>query len=243
MKEKKRYILYGASFNPPHMGHFSAIRQLLEQYDKVIVFPYPHKHDNGAVEKILPMKTRLKMIDLFISEFFPQISDRLLLLNLADELKQKDKKTEGFLHTYDYLKYVKTKIKADTELHVCLGIDAQNSIKNNSFYKEAEIIQEFGIFKLTEETQVSSQEIRNKLKSKKIQSNKDARELVQYMGYHVSKYIIDKSLYGVVNKQLEYKNKKIVKNPTPDTSKAALGSSESVEIEQKNLLNSKHKVK
>ena len=39
----QKYILYGASFNPPHVGHFSAISQMLEEFDKVIVFPYPKK--------------------------------------------------------------------------------------------------------------------------------------------------------------------------------------------------------
>ncbi len=231
---KKKYILYGASFNPPHMGHFSAIRQLLESYDKVIVFPYPHKHDNGQLEKILPIKKRLKMIELFIAEFFPQISERLLLVNLTDELKQKDTKTDGFLHTYDYLKYVQTKInQKDTELHVCLGIDAQHSIEQNSFYKEEEITKEFGVFKLTEEKQITSGEIRKNLTDKKIiKSNKDEQYVSQYVGHHVSKYIIENNLYGIINKKIEYKNKVAKKPSNPATVEVA----QEPTLEQANIL-------
>lgn len=33
-EHSETYILYGASFNPPHIGHFSAISQMLEEHDK-----------------------------------------------------------------------------------------------------------------------------------------------------------------------------------------------------------------
>lgn len=230
---KKKYILYGASFNPPHMGHFSAIRQLLEEFDKVVVFPYPHKHDNGTIEQIVPIKKRLKMMELFLAEFFPQIQDRLMLVNLSEELKQKDRKNEGFLHTYDYLKYVQTKINTeDTDLFVCLGIDAQKSIEKNSFYKEDEIKAEFGVFYLTEEKKITSPEIRKFLGTKKIiKSKKDEAAIVQYLGHHVGKYIIDKGLYGLVNKKSEYNHKQI-----------AVERASTNDLESSNILNKNKKL-
>lgn len=237
---KKKYILYGASFNPPHMGHFSAVRQLLEEFDKVIVFPYPHKHDNGTIEHIVPIKKRLKMLELFLAEFFPQIQDRLMLVNLSEELKQKDKKNEGFLHTYDYLKYVQSKINTqDTELYVCLGIDAQKSIEENSFYKEQEIKAEFKVFYLTEEKKITSPEIRNFLSTKKIiKSKKDESAIVQYLGYHVSKYVISKGLYGLVNKKVEYNNKQI--KVTHSTESTPI---EPQDLEDSNILSKNNKLK
>lgn len=195
------------------MGHFSALRQLIEQYDKVIVFPYPHKHENGKVETIVPIKKRLKMLELFLAEFFPQIQDHLMLVNLSEELKQNEKRTEGFLHTYDYLKFVQGKIDLETtNLHVCLGIDAQESIEKNSFYREDDIKAEFGVFYLTEEKQITSGQIRKFLMDKKIiKSKKDEAAITQYLGYHVSKYVIEKNLYGLVNKKAEYTPKNSIK--------------------------------
>ena len=175
-----------------------------------------------------------KVLELFLAEFFPQIQDRLMLVNLSGELKQKDRRSEGFLHTYDYLKYVQTKINQETtELYVCLGIDAQNSIKQNSFNKEEEIKSEFKVFYLTEEKKIKSKEIRKFLNDKKIiKSKKDESAMVQYLGHHVSKYIIDKCLYGIINKQIEYNNKKL-----PETVKEKEN-----ELEQKNILNRKIKI-
>lgn len=197
LNNKKKYILYGASFDPPHMGHFSAIRQLLEEFDKVIIFPYPHKHDTGQIQKILPISKRLEMLSLFISEFFPLMTERLIIVDLAKELSIKDKKNEGFLHTYDYLKYVEQKIDKDTtDLSICLGIDAQNSIKKNNFFKEDEIKSEFNIFYLTEEKNIKSKDIRDFLNGFKVKSKKDEQEVVKKLGFSVSQYILKNSLYG-----------------------------------------------
>lgn len=198
MEKKQKYILYGASFNPPHMGHFSAIRQLAEKYDKIIVFPYPHKHDSGQVEKIVPIRYRLDMLSSFITEFFPTMSNKILVVNLAKELKTEDRKTDGFFHTYDYLKYIETKIdKNTTSLEVCLGIDAQKTIEKETFYNEDKIKEEFGVFYLTEEKTITSEQVRNFLAKTKVKSKKDEQQVIKHLGVLVSKYVIKKLLYGI----------------------------------------------
>ena len=82
-EHSETYILYGASFNPPHIGHFSAISQMLEEHDKVIVFPYPKKFVNGNYESLPPINQRMKMLQIFALNFFPQMSERLIIVNLA----------------------------------------------------------------------------------------------------------------------------------------------------------------
>ena len=82
---------------------------MLEEYDQVIVFPYPKKYHNGIEEKLPPIKQRMKMLEIFCDEFFPQVVERLVITNLSEKLKLKDKKNEGVLHTYDYINYVKQK--------------------------------------------------------------------------------------------------------------------------------------
>ena len=98
----EKYILYGASFNPPHIGHFSDLYQMLEEYDKVIVFPYPKKFINGNFEELPPISQRMKMLEIFVADFFPQMSEILIIINLSSEINS-SKNKKDFLHTYDYL--------------------------------------------------------------------------------------------------------------------------------------------
>lgn len=198
-EKKETFILYGASFNPPHMGHFSAISQMLENYDKVIVFPYPHKHDSGRIEKILPLKFRMKMMEIFLAEFFPKIHDRLILANLSSEIKLQDNVHEGVYHTYDYLKFVQT-IFPHGEVSVCLGLDAKDKL---SFTHEDSIKKEFGIFYLEEETEFNSRDIRAFFINKKyIRSNKDEEFLKYCLGHSLTQYILKNNIY-----ELKYRKK------------------------------------
>ena len=185
-----RYILYGASFNPPHMGHFYAIQQMLEKYDRVIVFPYPHKHETGSIEKILPLKHRLEMLKLFINEFFPKIANRLIVRNLAGETKQRDRNHEGVLHTYDYLLFLKKELKSTDTLHACLGLQDK---QNENFYNRELIEKNFGFFFLEDETVYRSKNIRDLFGNKIINKQK----IINSVGVASAEYIIKNNLYGI----------------------------------------------
>lgn len=209
-ENEETFILYGASFNPPHMGHFSAISQMLENYDKVVVFPYPHKHDSGRIEKILPLKHRMKMLEIFLAEFFPKIHDRLILANLSSEIKLQDKVHEGVFHTYDYLKFVQT-LFPQGKISVCLGLDAKDKL---NFTHEDAIKKEFGIFYLEEETEFNSRDIRAFFINKKyIRSNKDEDFLKYCLGHSLTQHILTNNIY-----ELKYRKKnKVTTKSTKST--------------------------
>lgn len=212
----QKYILYGASFNPPHVGHFSAISQMLEEFDKVIVFPYPKKHNNGVVEVLPPIKERMKMLEIFVAEHFPQMADRLILMDLATDLGQKDKVTEGILHTYDYLQHIKTKIPTNAHLSVCLGFEAQNLLRKEDFFKQEEIENEFGVFRLEEENSIKSNELRQFFSSHKNIKNAQDELYIRYVvGNALAEHIFENNLYGV-------KKKKIVKDVSEKKKKLGL---------------------
>lgn len=199
----QKYILYGASFNPPHVGHFSAISQMLEEFDKVIVFPYPKKHNNGIVEVLPPIKERMKMLEIFVAEHFPQMADRLILMDLATELGQKDKVTEGIFHTYDYLQHIKTKIPSNAHLSVCLGFEAQNLLRKEDFFKQEEIEREFGVFRLEEENSIKSNELRQFFSSHKNIKNAQDELYIRYVvGNALAEHIFENNLYGVKKKKV-----------------------------------------
>lgn len=194
----EKYILYGASFNPPHVGHFSAITQMLEEYDKVIVFPYPKKHNNGVIEVLPPIKERFKMLEIFIAEHFPQMKDRLILTDLATDMGIKDKKNEGILHTYDYLQYVKTKVSDNVHLSVCLGFEAQNLLRKEQFFKQDEMENQFGVFRLEEENSIKSEDLRKFFSNhKNIKSAKDEQYIRSVVGDALASHIFENNLYGI----------------------------------------------
>lgn len=201
MANQEKYILYGASFNPPHIGHFSAIIQMLEEYDKVIIFPYPKKYSKGTEEVLPPIGQRMKMLEIFTAEFFPQLSDRLILANLASELKHKDRFKEGVLHTYDYLQFVRANIPPNASLSVCLGFEAQNVMRKEEFYKEAEMKNEFSYFYLQEENKIKSEDLREVFSAlKNIKSKKDESYIKKAVGNDLAEYIFTNNLYGLSKK-------------------------------------------
>lgn len=211
MLEKEKYILYGASFNPPHIGHFSAICQMLDEHDKVIVFPYPKKYVQGAEEILPPIGQRMKMLEIFSAEFFPKVADRLIITNLAADLNHRDRFKEGVLHTYDYLKFVKGRLPVDSKLSVCLGFELQNVIRKEDFYKEKEIKNEFEYFYLQEENNIKSENLREFFSGNKVIKSKKDEAYIRYaVGDGLADYIFAQNLYGLTKK-----NKKIETTISP----------------------------
>lgn len=205
----KKYILYGASFNPPHIGHFSAISQMLEEYDYVVVFPYPKKHANGVIEVLPPLKQRMEMLKIFIGEHFPQMAERVILTDLATEMGLKDKINEGIYHTYDYLQYVKSKIEKEDHLSVCLGFEAQNKLRAEVFYKENEIVENFGVFRLAEENTIKSDDLRQFFSNhKNLKNAKDELHIKYQVGNELAEHIFKHNYYGVKKKVLKSNEKK-----------------------------------
>lgn len=206
---QEKYILYGASFNPPHIGHFSAISQMLEEYDKVIVFPYPKKFYTEKEEVLPPIIQRLKMLELFAEEFFPQMIDRLLIVNLASEIK-KVHEENTIVHTYDYLNFVKKKIPENVILSVCLGFDAQNFLRKEKFYNEELMKKEYPHFFLQEENSIRSEDLRNFFSNhNNIKSQKDEKYIRSIVGNALAEYIFKNNLYGLKNKN--FSNSKKIK--------------------------------
>lgn len=202
MKQSKKYILYGASFNPPHVGHFSAISQMLEDYDHVIVFPYPKKYAEGIIEDLPPISQRMKMLEFFAIDFFPQMGKRLMIINLANEMGKKD----NILHTYDYLNFVKNKLPIGSELAACLGFESQNKNRQEIFFNEEKIKEEFPHFYLQEENTFKSKDLRMFFSNNKnIKSKKDEEYIRSAIGNNLAEYIFLNNLYGIKN--INTKNK------------------------------------
>lgn len=220
-KTPEKYILFGASFNPPHMGHFSAISQMLNTHDQIIIFPYPQKFAEGKIEELPPISQRIKMLQVFMQEFFPveEVRKKIMVINLAAEIQKQQKEEltdilfknatgqsnevvqKKILHTYDYLKFVKNRMPDGATLSACLGFEAQNIKRKEEFFNEEKIKTEFPHFYLEEETTIKSQDLRDFFSShKNIKSKKDEQYIKACVGNSLAEFIFENNLYGIKKK-------------------------------------------
>lgn len=69
MRNKKRIVIYGGSFNPPHVGHGVAIETVLRLFrcDEIWVMPSASRIDKPD---LVDGEHRYKMLEIMINEFF-----------------------------------------------------------------------------------------------------------------------------------------------------------------------------
>lgn len=68
-KNHKKIVIYGGSFNPPHIGHAIAIEAVLRNFkcDEIWVMPSSERKDKRIGTS---GRHRIKMLDILIKEFF-----------------------------------------------------------------------------------------------------------------------------------------------------------------------------
>src|SRR3989344_3593256 len=68
-KKRKKIVIYGGSFNPPHIGHAIAIEAVLRNFkcDEIWVMPSAERKDKHIGT---PGKHRIKMLEMLIGEYF-----------------------------------------------------------------------------------------------------------------------------------------------------------------------------
>lgn len=89
MKQKynKKIVIYGGSFNPPHIGHASGIETILRLFtcDEIWVMPSANRRDKP---NLVDGKHRFNMLKIMLDEFFSDIKIPVKLSRLEiDEPK------------------------------------------------------------------------------------------------------------------------------------------------------------
>lgn len=206
IKENENLAVLSAAFNPPNLNHYSLILQLLNKYDTVIIFPFINS-PNKYYRQSLGYKRRFTLLKNFIQDFFPQLSDKIILVDIKKELGLKTTK----ISLSETTKYVNKILNTEgVENYYCFE-DLQ---EENDLIKKHHLAQvkNIDIKKITEEENYSKK-VRTLLKNKSsfTRNRKDILTLKGQIGSRNYNYFTENNPYEIKKIHLEYKNKKNIK--------------------------------
>lgn len=119
-------IVYGGSFDPPHIGHCGIVSQLKKTYPfafRIYIVPNfisPFKTDKSLSKEII-----WKLCSLTFQEY---LGDKIQLLDIEIKSKQTS-------YTFNTIKHIKT-IYPDEDISLCFGEDSLKDLKQWFQFKE-----------------------------------------------------------------------------------------------------------
>ena len=125
-----RYCLFGASFDPPHIGHIEIIKHCINLFDKIIIMPVgQHPNKNLFANK----NDRFKM-----AEIVKRIID-------SDKIILDDYEIKGTTnnYTFDTIKHIEGKYQLDS-ISLIIGSDQLNNIRK--WYKNQYILSNYQVY-------------------------------------------------------------------------------------------------
>jgi nicotinate-nucleotide adenylyltransferase len=196
MKEKKKVVIFGGSFDPPHIGHVLGVKAVLDLFpcEEIWVMPSANRHDKSISSS---PKHRLLMVRIMIEEAFRKAKVPVKISRF--EVGSKELTT-----TFGTLKKLGKKFPGN-EFHFLVGSDSLRNMRK--IWVKGEWLFDHGRFLVfrrpgsslprqlprhctvlrTRQTDVSSTAIRNAVKE-----NKD---IDAYVPPGVAKYVRQNKLY------------------------------------------------
>ena len=177
---QKHVVLFGGSFNPPHIGHRQVLEHLvaLKKFDEVWVVPsYAHPFEKG----LIPFEHREKMCHLLIEG----LDSLVKVLPIEEELKKNPS------YTIDVVTELKQRFP-NAQFHLAIGSDCKNDLPRWHRYEDLKrlvqcyFIPRFGI-EPSPFAAISSSEVRMMIKNRK--------PCEAWVSPKVKKYIEDHKLY------------------------------------------------
>lgn len=175
--------LFGSSFNPPQIGHYSVIKDLADQgiFDEIWLVPvYKHAFD----KELLPFETRLDLANCLAKDVgSPNVKVSTVERDLG--------KTPTY--TFDTVTALRTR-HPDADFHMIVGSDVKNDLPKWHRIEELRHILNFHFiprdgFEASPYPKVSSTEIRDKLRR--------GEAVTGLLSASVAEYVLKHGLYRV----------------------------------------------
>jgi nicotinate-nucleotide adenylyltransferase len=149
-----KFAVYGATFNPPHLGHLDAIHQLLDEYDHILLIPNA-SHAFG--KEMLDFELRCELLRLLLDQFLPE-HPKVRVSRIEALLHQRN--PDQPVYTYTLLKSLKASLPEESVMHFVMGPDNAQPEKWQRFYRYDAIEAEFGLRVVSENLPIRSSQIR-----------------------------------------------------------------------------------
>lgn len=140
--------VYGGAFDPPHAGHASVIRRVLETCEQVLVVP---SFRHADAKRMADFDLRCAWVERLAARF----GDRVRCCSLERELGADGR----VIYSYDLLSYLAERYRLPSE-RLALVIGEDNLTRLQTFHRGAELRQRFGLVVADEEMTVHSSTIR-----------------------------------------------------------------------------------
>ena len=203
-KDENRIVLFGGSFNPIHNGHIAIAKTAAEEFglEEIVLLPNKTTYYKEHSEVYATDDDRLNMLQI-VAEMYPFLSVNDMeirrggvtrTIDTVDELLKEDSERKIYLIIgTDSLAWIdkwvdSNRLLANVSLIVAMrkGMDDRDYDIKSSMLKAMHPSLE--IYKLgLEKIDISSSEIRNKIKS-----GESVNELIPM---EITKYIVDRGLY------------------------------------------------
>jgi nicotinate-nucleotide adenylyltransferase len=155
--KKMKLAIYGGAFNPPHPGHASVIKTLLEQAEIILVVP-SFAHPFGKI--MAPYSTRCKWVEqMCVSAGF---DPRQVIGSNAEEVMVNEKVVEGPVFSIDLLRFAGENFGLESR-EVALVMGEDNAKIFPTFHGYQEIVDEFSVIVINETLNLHSTMIRKHL--------------------------------------------------------------------------------
>lgn len=184
--------LFGSAFNPPTLGHMSAISSAINDHDLDCVFVTPSaSHAFG--KNMAPFSDRLMMTQLAVSALSHELQNKIVLSTIELDILAENPNRP----VYSYLVLSKLRETYSTQsIQLILGPDNAIASTFNRFWKHDEISNEFGVIPLSTSSGARSSECRPLFSGLADGSTHNMEFLEKNLNQDVLAYAIKNKIYS-----------------------------------------------
>lgn len=185
----RRIGVFGASFNPPTLGHADVINQALPHFDEILLVP-SLSHPFGKI--LVSLEHRLAMLQLFLDPWKNLPPEKNIQISLIEKNLYEGNQNAKPIYTFDVLCALE---RHSAELSFILGPDNSDPIIWQKFYRYQEIEKKWPLFHAHENIPIHSTLVREVCLKYAAEDLQRQKALIELVGKSIADYIEKHKLY------------------------------------------------
>lgn len=198
----KRIGVFGASFNPPTLGHQDVLNQCLDQFDEILLVPSLF---HAFRKNLAPIEHRLAMLKIFSQRWQHENKCQVSIFNIEAKMAAANPSL-NVIYTFDVLVEIEKFFQAENipvSLRFIIGPDIASQEVWQKFYRYQEIEKRWPLFIAQEQVLIHSTMVKELLAQNP--SDKLLEEkLITLVGKEIADYILEHQLYLPSKKERAY---------------------------------------